>query len=220
MTTNIDLLPKYTKSEEIQNSISHFIGALFAIGTLITFIVFNVTKGYLFPHMIPYYIYSLFMFLMFFVSGFYHSRPFNSYSRAYSRIIDHCDIYAFVTATYLPICIYGITNESMTIALLIIELGLGVLGIILNLIPVESRIIKITTFIIYIIQGWAIMFFYPFNSGLPSNSFIFIFIGGIIYTIGAIMYGIGKYKRWSHTIFHYFVLAAAIVQFVGIIFII
>ena len=217
MTANIELLPKYTKGEEIQNSISHFLGAIFAIGTFITFFILGIHKGHSFVHMLPFFAYSSFMFLMFFVSGFYHSRPFNSYSRAYSRIIDHCDIYAFVAATYLPICIYGITNTSYTISLLIIEVSLGITGIILNLIPKETRLTKVITFIIYIIQGWAIILFYPFNSGLPQLSFIYILIGGIIYTIGSILYGIGHYKKWSHTIFHYFVLLAAVSQFIGIL---
>lgn len=220
MSPDIALLPKYTRDEEIQNSISHFIGALFAIGTLITFIVLGAIHHYNFTHMLPFFTYSLFMLVMFFVSGFYHSRPFNSYARAYSRIVDHCDIYCFVAATYLPICIYGITNQTHTIALLVIELGLGVLGVILNLLPTESRLIKLTTFLIYIIQGWAIIFFYPFNSGLSHVPFLFILIGGITYSIGAIMYAIGKYKKWSHTIFHYFVLIAAVIQFIGILFLI
>lgn len=220
MTTNVALLPKYSKSEEIQNTISHFLGALFATAILITFIILGHVKGYSFVHMIPYYVYSLLMFVMFFVSAFYHSRPFNSNSRAKSRVVDHCDIYAFVAATYFPICIYGITNQAFSTTLLIIELVLGITGVVLNLLPTDSKVVRITTFLIYIIQGWAIIFFYPFNSGLPFISFLFILIGGIVYSIGSIMYGIGKYKKWSHTIFHYFVLVAAIIQFVGILFLI
>lgn len=218
MTASVELLPKYTRGEEIQNSISHFIGALFAIGTLITFIVLGILKGHSVLHMIPFYTYSILMLLMFFMSGYYHSRPFNSSSRAKARIIDHCDIYAFVAATYFPICMYGITEKGYTIALLTIQIVLGILGIILNLIPKDYRIIKISTFLIYIVQGWIIAVFYPFNIGIPSICFLFVLLGGIAYTIGSIMYAIGRYKKWSHTIFHYFVLIAAVLQFVGIYF--
>ena len=78
MTADVNLLPKYTRQEEIYNSSSHFLGALFSVATLITFIVMEFTKGYSFVHMIPFYTYSLFMFLMFFISGLYHSRRFDS----------------------------------------------------------------------------------------------------------------------------------------------
>ena len=130
MTADVNLLPKYTRQEEIYNSGSHFLGALFSVATLITFIVMEFTKGYSFVHMIPFYTYSLFMFLMFFISGLYHSRRFDSKSRAVIRIIDHSDIYAFVAATYFPICMYGISNEPLAIGILISQVCLGVLGVI------------------------------------------------------------------------------------------
>lgn len=218
MTANVNLLPKYTKGEEIYNSSTHFIGALFGLATLITFIIVGIQKEYSFLHMIPFYTYSLFMMIMFFVSGFYHSRRFNSKSRAIVRIIDHSDIYAFVAATYFPICMYGVTNDSIRIAMLVIEVGLGLIGIVLSIIPNNSRLIKISTFLIYIIQGWLLIVFYPFNIGLPFIVFLFILLGGIAYTIGSILYGVGKYKRWSHTVFHLFVLVAAVLQFIGVFF--
>lgn len=218
MTADVNLLPKYTKGEEIYNSSTHFIGALFGLATFITFIIVGIQKEYSFLHMIPFYTYSFFMMLMFFVSGFYHSRRFNSKSRAVVRIIDHSDIYAFVAATYFPICMYGVTNDSIRIAMLVIEVGLGLIGIVLSIIPNNSRLIKISTFLIYIIQGWLLIVFYPFNIGLPFIVFLFILLGGIAYTIGSILYGVGKYKRWSHTVFHLFVLVAAVLQFIGVFF--
>lgn len=218
MTTDVQMLPKYTKKEEIYNSTSHFLGALFAVGTLIAFIVIGINKGYSFLHMIPFYVYSLFMFMMFFVSGLYHSRRFNSKSRAVVRIVDHSDIYAFVAATYFPICMYGVTNEPIAYTMLGIQVGLGVLGVVLSIIPSNSRWVKLSTFFIYIIQGWLLMIFYPFGLGMPSLVFLFVLLGGIVYTIGSLLYAIGRYKRWSHTWFHAFVLIAAVLQFVGVYF--
>ena len=218
MTTDVTLLPKYSKREEIGNASTHFVGALFGLGTLIAFIIIGIQKEYSFLHMIPFYTYSFFMILMFFISGLYHSRRFDSKSRAIVRIIDHSDIYAFVAATYFPICMYGVSKEPLGIVMLSIQVGLGLLGIILNVIPNNLRLVKFLTFLIYIIQGWLLIIFYPFDIGIPFNVFIFILIGGILYTVGSILYGIGKYKRWSHTWFHTFVLLAAVMQFVGIYF--
>lgn len=217
MTANIDLLPKYSRDEEVVNSTSHFVGALFGLSTLIIFIIMGAIKGHDVLYMLPYYFYSLTMIIMFFVSGLYHSRPFHSKERAIARIIDHSDIYAFVMGTYLPLCIYGININSIKITLITIEVSFCLLGIILNVIPNESNIVKFITFFIYLVQGWIIIVFYPFNIGIPFNVFIYILIGGILYTVGSILYAIGKYKKWSHTMFHIFVLLAAITQFIGIL---
>lgn len=217
MTANIKYLPKYTRNEEVGNSITHFVGALFAISTFIIFLITGISKNCSFIHMLPFYVYSVFMFIMFFNSGFYHSRPFNSLSRAYSRIIDHCDIYTFVYATYLPIAIYGIQQFEISMFVILGQLLLCFTGIGLNAIQKESKVLNIITFFIYIIQGWMIAIVYPLNVGIPANVFTFILIGGILYSVGAILYGVGKLKRWSHTIFHVFVLIAAIIQFLGIL---
>lgn len=218
MTADVELLPKYSREEELYNYASHFLGALFGLGTLITFIVLGITKGYGFLHMVPFYTYSIFMMLMFFISGLYHSRKFDSKSRAIVRIIDHSDIYAFVAATYFPICMYGVANDVLGYVMLGIQVGLGILGVTLSIVPNNSRWVKSTTFFIYIIQGWLLMIFYPFGLGMDFLVFLFVLLGGIMYTIGSILYGIGRYKRWSHTWFHAFVLIAAVLQFVGIYF--
>lgn len=220
MTASIDHLPKYTKEEEIYNASSHFLGTLFAIATLITFIILGINKGYSFIHMLPFYLYSTMMMFMFTISGIYHSRPFMSKSRSICRIIDHCDIYPFIAATYFPICIYGITNQVISTTLIYVQVTLALTGIILNLIPTNKRITVVLAFIIYIIQGWIIILFYPFNIGLGFTPFLYILIGGIVYSIGSIMYGIGRFKKWSHTYFHIFVLLAAIIQFIGILYLI
>lgn len=218
MTVDVKALPKYTNEEENLNSISHYAGFVFASCIAIFFFIFQLEHKLSFMHMLPYYVYAFFMMMMFFVSGYYHSSPFLSKSRAYSRTLDHCDIYAFVFATYLPICVYGINNQLLSYSIMGIELFLAVVGIIINALPHESKFGNIISYIIYIIGGWAIAVFYPFNIGIPSNTFIFVLLGGIIYTIGAILYAVGHYKKWYHSIFHIFVLIAAMVQFIGICF--
>ena len=218
MTLDVKRLPTYSHQEEIMNTITHLVGLLFGIGTLIFFIVYQITHKCQFSFMFPFYTYSMVMMIVFFVSSFYHSSKFGSKRRAISRIIDHCDIYAFVAATYFPICMYGIENKPIAIAILIVEVVLMLLGIILNVIPTNSKAIKIITYLIYIIDGWILIFFYPFGIGLEFYVFLFVLLGGIIYSIGAITYAIGSKKAWLHSVFHIFVVLAAMTQFVGILF--
>ena len=210
-------LPNYSHSEEVSNSLTHLIGFLFALGVAIYFVVFGSVATKDLTTSIPFLIYVFFMAVMFFMSFLYHSRQFASKSRIICRIIDHCDIYLFVAATYTPICIFGIENQPVGITLLIIEWVLAIIGVIMNAISINNKLVKVFSMIIYIFGGWAIIFFYPFNIGIPYLTFLFVLLGGIMYTVGAVLYGIGAKKPWFHTIFHCFVLIAAILQFLGIV---
>ena len=72
MTTQVDALPKYTKKEEVWNSLTHYAGFIFGLAAAIFFIVYGLVKNLSFPIILPFLIYTLFMMMMFFVSGFYH----------------------------------------------------------------------------------------------------------------------------------------------------
>ena len=162
----------------------------------------------------------IFMMMMFFVSGFYHSQRLGSKSRAIARKIDHSDIYAFIAATYTPICLLSVTNQNVGIILLLIEIAFDVAGLVFSLIDSDKKIFDLLGYICYLVAGWLVIFVFPFNIGIPLDVFLWILAGGVSYTIGAILYAIGHKKRWFHTVFHFFVLAGAILQFVGVLLII
>lgn len=208
--------PNYSHKQEVCNSLLHFFGVLFAIAVTITFAVITTQKGLAFSTTYPFYIYSITMFITFSVSTFYHSAPLNSRLRQVSRVVDHSDIYAFVAGTYTPITLLAITNSDISIGLLITEWSLAFIGILITALWFKHRIVSLIGYIIYIIAGWALMFVYPFNQCLPFDVFIYILLGGVAYTIGAITYGIGKKNPWFHTIFHVFILLGAVIQFVGV----
>ena len=216
MKLDVDTLPSYSKKEEILNTLTHAIGFLFSLGVTIFFAIFSIAKHISFSYMIPYYIYAFTMMIVFGVSSLYHSSKFNSKYRAVLRIIDHSDIYAFVFGTYLPLCLYGITNTPIMTMAIILEAVFMITGILLNIIPLDNKAIKVIAYIIYIIDGWLMIFFYPFGIGMDYNVFLFILLGGVIYSIGAITYAIGKKRKYFHSLFHIFVVLGAITQFIGI----
>ncbi len=216
MNLDVKSLPKYSKNEEILNTFTHVLGFIFSLGVLVYFIIFSMTKNLSFGYMIPYFIYALTMMIVFGISSLYHCSKFNSKYRAVLRIIDHSDIYAFVFGTYLPLCLYGITNTPIAITAIILESVFMVAGIILNIIPINNKILKIIAYIIYIIDGWLMIFFYPFGIGMDFYVFLFILLGGVIYSIGAVTYALGKKRKYFHSLFHVFVLLGAITQFIGI----
>ena len=166
--------------------------------------------------MIPYFVYVLSMMVVFGVSSLYHCSKFNSKYRAILRIIDHSDIYVFVFGTYLPLCLYGVTNTPIAITAIILESVFMIAGIVLNIIPINNKIIKVIAYFIYIVDGWLMIFFYPFGIGMDFYVFLFILLGGVIYSIGAITYAIGKKRKYFHSLFHIFVVLGALTQFVGI----
>lgn len=206
----------YSHKQEIYNSISHLIGLLFSIALAITFIVFEVSYKIPFSKMYVLYIYAFTMSVVFFVSFFYHSQPLNTKIKGVCRVIDHADIYLLIAGTYTPICVHAVSNNTIGLALLIVQWSLALFGILITLFGLGNKAFDIIGYVIYVIQGWALMFVYPFNQCLEFSVFIFILMGGVAYTIGAVLYAIGKKNSWFHTIFHVFILLGAAIQFVGI----
>ena len=212
----IRVLPKYSNKQEIWNSITHLLGVVFSFIVLGLFIAIQVKKNMSFSYMYPFYIYFAFMFMVFMNSALYHLSPQNSKIRGLCRVIDHCDIYLFVAGTYTPICLRAISNQPIAISLTVIQWSMAVIGFFVTIFGLGNKKCDLVGYIIYIIQGWAVIFFYPFKQVLDFNVFIFILSGGLIYTAGAISYAIGKKNKWFHTYFHIFILVAAIIQFIGI----
>ena len=210
-------LPKYTKNEETVNSISHLVGAIFGFSSIIFFINYQIKFNLSFGEIFGYYIYSILMTLMFSVSAIYHSRPANSKSKSIWRIVDHIDIYFFISATYTPVCLYAITDFQLALIVLIINWSLALLAAILNAISLTNKVIKVISMIAYVLIGWMIIFINPLANGVTSFTYTFLLLGGFSFTIGAILYGIGSKKRWFHSIFHFFVLLGVIFQFVAVI---
>ena len=208
--------PGYTHRQEFWNSLTHFVGVLFALAITVTFIVYSVQKDLSFSITYPFYIYTFTMFLTFFVSFFYHTTPLNSKMRAVCRIIDHSDIFLFVAGTYTPIVLLAINNRDITTGLLIVEWVLAITGATLTALWFNHKTVSIIGYIIYLLAGWALIFVYPFNQCLPLNIFLFTLVGGITYSVGAIIYVVGKKFIWCHTIFHVFILLGAVLQYIAI----
>ena len=208
--------PGYTHKQELWNAFTHFLGILFSIAITIAFIVIGVQKQLSFSVTYPFYIYAFTMFVVYFVSTFYHSTPLNSKARAVCRIIDHSDIFLFVAGTYTPIAILAITNKDIGTSILIIEWVFAVIGATITGLWFNHKSVSVIGYIIYLLAGWALIFVYPFNQCLPLNIFLFTLAGGVVYSVGAIIYVIGKKYIWCHTIFHVFILLGSILQFVAI----
>ena len=202
-------LPKYKLGEELINAISHGVGALLSIAALILCVIKSNDGISLFSSLF-YCISSIILYLM---SCLYHSFKPNNAKRIF-RIFDHCSIYLLIAGTYTPLVLL-ILPPKLAWTIFGVVWGLAILGIILNAIDLKK--FKIVSMILYLGMGWCILFsFKTLWNSMNHIGILLILLGGIIYTLGAVIYGIGKKKRYMHSIFHIFCLIASVLFFMAI----
>ena len=210
------LLPQYTRGEELMNMITHIIGGGFGILILIICIVKTILHGNALD-ILGTAIYGSTMVILYSVSSIYHGlRPCTG--KKVMQVIDHCTIYFLICGTYTPILLSAFVPAYPVIgwALLVTEWVLAILAATLTAIDLK----KYNTFsmICYICMGWGIIFFLPLALHvLTIPGFLLLLSGGIAYTVGAILYGIGTKTKWMHSVFHIFVVIGSILQFSSII---
>jgi len=202
-------LPKYKLGEELLNSISHGIGCLLSVAALILCIIKSSSGKALFAVLI-YTISSIILYLM---SCLYHSFKPNNAKRIF-RIFDHCSIYLLIAGTYTPIVLLSLPTV-LGWWMFGIVWAMAVLGIILN--SIDLKKFKTVSMILYLVMGWCIIFSFK-SLWLNMNHFgiLLTLIGGIIYTVGAILYGVGKKRKYMHSVFHLFCILASVFFFLSI----
>lgn len=207
-------IPKYNLCEELINSISHGIGALLGIAALCITICVSVSHHNTLG-IISSSIYGTTMIIMYLISCLYHSLSPKLKAKKVFRVLDHCDIYLFIAGCYTPYCLCTIGGKTGIVIFAIIWAS-AILGVLLNAINLEK--FQVISTILYLVMGWMIVVSYSsIKSTLAPTGLILLITGGIVYTIGAILYGIGAKKRYFHSIFHFFVLAGSILQFLSIV---
>ena len=207
--------PKYTLGEEITNSITHGIGVAFGIAILVLTIIM-AAHNHNPAGVVASSIYGSSMIIMFLMSCLYHALSPKLGAKKVFRIIDHCDIYVFIAGSYTPFCISLIGGRAGW-TLFGIVWACAIIGVLLNSIGLEKY--KKASFILYLVMGWMVLIsFGALYKALPTNGFILLLSGGIVYTVGAIIYGIGHKVRYMHSVFHLFVLAGCILQSFSILF--
>ena len=207
-------IPQYSLGEELINSISHGVGVLLGITALVLTVVFSATHHSTIG-VVSSCVYGTTMIIMYLISCLYHALSPKLKAKKVLRVIDHCDIYLFIAGCYTPYCLCLIGSMIGWIIFSIIW-GSAILGVLLNVINLEK--FQIPSTILYLIMGWMIIFSYnTISTLLPTPGLILLITGGIAYTIGAILYGIGSKKKYFHSIFHFFVLAGSTLQFLSIL---
>ena len=183
-------LPSYTKTEEFLNSFSHALGVVFGIFVLISCI--GVSSGT--PALIGSIVYGTSIILLYAMSSIYHGlNPSNLLAKQILRVADHCTIFVLIAGTYTPVILTAIYPYDPVKSLIILGCiwAAAIVGIIFTAIDLQIA-----------------------SAGISGLALLIG--GGVSYTIGAVLYGIGKRKRYMHFVFHLFVIIGTVLHFICI----
>lgn len=205
-------IPKYSLSEELLNAISHGLGALFGIVGTVLCIVKAANTGDPW-RIVSGSIFGVTVLLLYLMSCLYHALKVNMAKRVF-RVIDHCTIFLLIAGTYTPFTLVTLRG-TVGWVLFGIVWGMAVLGITLNAVNLK-KFSKISV-ACYLVMGWAIIAaFQPLAEALAPQGVSLLIWGGIAYTVGAILYGIGAKVKYFHSVFHFFCLAGTVLHFFAI----
>lgn len=207
----IDNTP-FTLKQEVVHSLIHAFGILFGIISIpiLTAIAAQNTN---IPGIVGASVYGFSFIMLFSFSTLYHGFQQPQVKRVL-EILDHISIYFLIAGTYTPFLLIYL-NDAFGITLLSVLWGLTILGIFFKVFFTGR--FEIVSVIIYLLMGW--IFFAGgrrFIAAIPSDVMLFIAIGGGLYTIGVIFY-LWRGFTWSHAVWHFFVLAAAVCHYVAVL---
>ena len=210
-------IPAYYKDEDLFNAISHLLGAALAFSAFVWSLVTLVMTGASANEFAGILIYCTTLIVLYSASGVYHLMPAGNIKRVL-RVMDHCTIYLLIAGCYTPVALIAFWGHSFAPIILAAEWGIAFLGIIVNVIDMNSMPVKVFSMISYLVMGWMVIIV-PFDLLLDIGQawFGWILAGGLAYTIGIIFYGLGSKMHYMHCVWHVFVLAGSILQFVGFI---
>ena len=196
-----------TKLEEQLNAWTHGIGAALGIAALVLLIVYadNSKPWSLFSVNV----YGISIIILFLASTFYHAVK-GEKRKHYFRIVDHVSIYFLIAGTYTPILLITLT-DSLGWPLFWTVWGIAAFGVILKLFFTGK--FEIFSTLLYLVMGWLIIFdFSNLSDAIGPNGILWLFAGGLSYTVGIIFYALQKVP-YFHVIWHLFVLGGAICHF-------
>ena len=207
------ILPIYTKGEEIFNMTSHIVGAVLGIVATVLCVTFATIHSNMYG-IVSGAIYGCTMIILYTMSSIYHGLSPKTYSKKVFQVLDHCSIFLLIAGSYTPFALCTIKEYDATTGWVIFGVIwlLAIIGIVLNSIDIKK--FKVFSMICYLLMGWCIIVkanLLPQLLGI--NGLVLLLTGGIAYTVGAVVYGLGKKYKYAHSIFHLFILLGSILQF-------
>lgn len=210
------MLPNYSKGEEQMNMITHIVGGGLGVVVLLSCIIRAALRGNV-AGIVSSVIYGVSFITLFTMSSVYHGLRAST-GKKVMQVIDHCTIYFLIAGTYTPIVLSAIRPVYPA-------LGWGLFGfewalalIAAGLTAIDLKKYAAFSMVCYIGMGWAVIpFWRQVVEVMTMPGFLFLLFGGIAYTIGSILYGLGRTHKWMHSVFHIFVVLGAVLQYFAVL---
>ncbi len=197
--------------EEKLNAITHGFGTVLALIGLCSLVIAAYWHGSIW-HLVSFSIYGGSLVLLYLASTLYHSFK-NEKLKYIFKIIDHSAIYLLIAGTYTPftlVLLKGILGWTVFGVIW----GLALIGVVFQVFFVKR--FKVLSSICYLIMGWAItIFIKPLVAALPIAGIVWLFAGGLLYTVGSLFY-LSRRIPYNHAVWHLFVLAGSIAHFITV----
>jgi hemolysin III len=207
----------FKKIREPVNGLTHLGGAIAAVFGMIALIVISRVQP---VKIVSVLVYSFSLIAMFCASAIYHMANVKPFFLQTLRKIDHSAIFLLIAGTYTPFCLLAFTGFWHW-GLFALIWVIAVIGVLVSIFYIKSPRWLHTG--IYVVMGWLCVMAAPqMPAVLPVASMVWLFLGGVIYTLGAEVYATkildfvpGKFG--FHEIWHIFVLLGALAHFLAVI---
>lgn len=210
-------LPNYTRGQEIANMVTHIVGGGLGVIILLAAVLLSSFRHNVWG-VVSGSIYGASLICLYTVSSVYHGLK-SVTAKKVMQVMDHCTIYFLIVGTYTPIVLCAIRPIAPVAAWIVfgVEWALTALAVVFT--AIDHHRYRVLSMACYIGLGWCVIFILQDTvKALGTAGFFWLLAGGIAYTIGAILYGVGAKKPIFHTVFHGFVLLGSILQAVSILF--
>ena len=209
-------LPDYTAGEERFNMISHIAGGALAAAGLVLCVVRAALRGNAWG-VVSSAVFGAAMILMYTMSSVYHGLPKGRGKRVL-QVLDHCAIYIVIAGTYTPVLLSAMRPLDPVSAWALFGAVWAMAAAAVALNAVDLTRWRVLSMALYIGMGWTILVRLPLLiRAIGRGGFALILAGGLAYTAGAVLYGLGKRRRWMHSVFHLFVVAGSVCHILAVL---
>ena len=206
------LLPDYTKGEEIFNAVSHIAGGGLSVLALVAMVIRGALRGDAWD-VVGGSIYGGSLVILYTVSGVYHALR-KGMGKKVMQVMDHCVIYILIAGTYTPILFSALRPAAPGWAWTLFGAVWGMAAVAITFTAIDLKKYAVFSMICYIGMGWCVVAAWKtVASVLHPAGLQLLLWGGIAYTVGAVLYGLGSRRRYMHGAFYVFVVLGSVLQF-------
>jgi hemolysin III len=204
--------PFYSLREEIANSVTHGVGAALSVAGLIVLVIFALRHGDRYS-VIGFSIFGASLLILYLASTLYHAIQHRGAKRILRRC-DHAAVYLLIAGTYTPFLLISLRG-TIGLPLLAVVWGMALLGVVWKMF-FTGRYEVIAT-IVYVLMGWMCLLAYKqMVNHVPPLGLTLLFAGGIVYTIGVLVYALEK-MPYNHAVWHLFVLGGSACHYAAVV---